>query len=153
MFKHDKDIIFLNGLKIPLKVFKMLEPSYQYPKDLVVMFYDGNRKNYRTKHGSWSIAGNCPQCDRYLTRISEFSRLMSQIEIENLEIIAEVNAVRTLAELDIKAKYPLEDTTNVDLQQFDDLKPSGIEGIRSQGKRSSRGGNKHSRGATGRSSE
>ena len=44
MFKHDKDIIFLNGLKIPLKVFKMLEPSYQYPKDLVVMFYDGNRK-------------------------------------------------------------------------------------------------------------
>jgi hypothetical protein len=78
---------------------------------------------------------------------------MSQIEIENLEVIAEVNAVRTLAELDIKAKYPVEDTTNVDLQQFDDLKPSGIEGIRSQGKRSSRGGNKHSRGATGRSSE
>jgi hypothetical protein len=141
MFKHEGDNIFLNGLKIPISVFKILEPSYASPSDLVVMFYDGKRRNYRTKTQSWNIAGSWRQGDRYLLRIEEYRKLMQQLTLEPM-------AVATT-----KDKYPKEDSEDVKLQQRDDIKPKRTKGVRSEGKRAPRGGNKHQRGAVGGSSE
>ena len=146
MFKHDKNEIFLDGFKVPLDIFMRLEPTYTYPNDLIVMFYDGNRRHYRTKHNSWTVVGKWEDGDRYLTRIDDFFRLLVEVTKENQEVAAEVEAARkeSVSEPDIKAKYPEEDTANVDLQQLADLKPSRIKRIRAQGKRPPRGGDKHS---------
>lgn len=144
MFKHEKNDVYLNGMKIPIGVFQTLEPEYTYPKDLVVMFYDGKRRNYRTKTQNWTIEGAWLQGDRYLARIEEFSNLMEEK--------AKNDAVDPL-ESTVKAKYPKEEMPDVKLQQRDDIKPKRTKGVRSEGKRAPRGGNKHQRGAVGRSSE
>lgn len=146
MFKHDKNEIFLDGFKVPLDVFMQLEPSYTHPNDLILMFYDGNRRHYRTKHKSWTVIGKWEDGDRYISRIDEFFRLMVEITKDNQEVAADVAAAKkdVMPKPDIKAKYPEEDTANVDLQQLADLKPSRIKRIRAQGKRSPRGGDKHS---------
>lgn len=144
MFKHEKNDVYLNGMKIPIGVFQVLEPEYTYPKDLVVMFYDGKRRNYRTKTQNWTIEGTWLQGDRYLARIEEFSNLMEEK--------AKNDTVDPL-ESTVKAKYPKEETPDVKLQQRDDIKPKRTKGVRSEGKRTPRGGNKHQRGAVGGSSE
>ena len=141
MFKHEHDNIFLNGLKIPLKAFLTLEPCYKHPEDLIVMFYDGKKRNYRTKTQSWNVPGRWIEGDRYLMRVEEYSNLMQQMSNE------------PVSEVTVKAKYPMEDSQDVKLQQRDDIKPKRTSGIRSTGKRAPRGGNKHQRGTTGGSSE
>jgi hypothetical protein len=144
MFKHEKNDVYLNGMKIPVKVFQTLEPEYTYPKDLVVMFYDGKRRNYRTKTQNWTIEGTWLQGDRYLARIEEFSNLMEEK--------AKNDAIDPL-ESTVKAKYPKEEKPDVKLQQRDDIKPKRTKGVRSESKRAPRSGDKHQRGAVGRSSE
>jgi len=144
MFKHEGDRIFLDGLQVPLNIFLVLEPTYQYPSQLAVMFYDGSRRHYRTRHGSWSVSGKWEDGDRYLSRISEFSRLVAEENNENLEVEAAVEEAKRLAEPDIKAKYPEEDTPNVELQQRNDLKPKRTKRVRASGERSPRSGDQHS---------
>jgi hypothetical protein len=138
MFKHDKDHIYLNGLKISLCLFKRLEPSYQYPNDLVVMFYDGNRRHYRTKHKSWTVVGKWEDGNRYLARIDDFSRLLAETFNENQEVVAQVEAAKKelTPELDIKAKYPEEVPPNVELQQRTNFNKSGTKRVRTSRKRS-----------------
>ena len=140
MFKHDKDNIYLHGLKVPLEVFKQLEPLYQHPNDLIVMFYDGTRRHYRTKHNSWTVVGKWEDGDRYLTRIDDFFRLLVEVTKENQEVAAEVEVARkeSVPEPDIKAKYPEEVTPNVELQQRTDFNESGTERVRTTRKRSPR---------------
>ena len=140
MFKHEQDNIYLDGLKIPLSVFMRLEPSYQYPPNLIVMFYDGKRRHYRTQNNSWTINGAWEDGNRYLNRIDEFFVLLAQIEREKYEISAEVEKARnqTQNQSDIKAKYPEEVTPNVELQQRNDLNKSGTKRVRASGKRTPR---------------
>lgn len=94
MFKHDKDNIYLNGFKIPLGLFRSLEPAYQYPNDLIVMFYDGNRRHYRTKNTSWTVVGVWQDGDRYLSRIDDFSRLLAGVNKENEQVADDVKAAK-----------------------------------------------------------
>lgn len=140
MFKHDKNEIFLDGFKVPLDIFMRLEPTYTYPNDLIVMFYDGNRRHYRTKHNSWTVVGKWEDGDRYLTRIDDFFRLLVEVTKENQEVAAEVEAARkeSVSEPDIKAKYPEEVTPNVELQQRTDFNESGTKRVRTTRKRSPR---------------
>jgi hypothetical protein len=144
MFRHDGNAVFLDGLRVPLEIFFRLEPAYQYPNDLVTMFYDGVRRHYRTHHRSWNVIGKWEDGDRYLGRISEFSRLVAEDNNENLEVEAAVEEAKRLAEPDIKAKYPEEDTPNVELQQRNDLKPKRTKRVRASGERSPRSGDQHS---------
>lgn len=140
MFKHDHDNIFLNGLKIPVRLFQMLEPSYTFPADLIVMFYDGTRRHYRTQHKSWTVTGSWQDGDRYLSRADEFARLVNASEAEMQEVAASVAAARKEAtpEPDLKAKYPEEVTPNVELQQRNDLNEVGTKRVRTTRKRSPR---------------
>jgi hypothetical protein len=138
MFRHEGNTISLNGFDVPLRVFLELEPSYQYPLDVIVMFYDGSRRHYKTSHRSWSIVGKWEDGERYLARISEFSRLVAEENNENLEVEAAVEEAKRLAEPDIKAKYPEEVTPNVELQQRTDFNESGTKRIRTTRKRSPR---------------
>lgn len=151
MFKHEGNSIYLNGLKVPLDIFLRLEPSYSYPKDLVVMFYDGKIRNYRTAQRSWTLGGRWENGERYLNRVEEFAALVEEEEKLDREAIGAVKAAVTQAQKD---KYPTEDKPNViKLHERDDQHKSGTEGVRSKGKRVSRPGGKRSGGATGGSSE
>jgi hypothetical protein len=146
MFKHEGDSIFLNGFKIPLAQFKRLEPGYKSPNGLIVMFYDGVKRNYRTKDNSWTIPGSWADGDRYMERVDEFASLLKAAADEEAAVNKEVeeavkNAVQNAnndSEPDVKAKYPVEEPTNVELQQRDDIKPKRIKRVRSTGKRSPR---------------
>ena len=131
MFKHTGNSIYLDGLEIPLSTFMRLEPSYQYPSDLVVMFYDGRMRNFRTKHRSWTLQGAWAEGDRYLSRIGEFSRLLAMERVEDIAVAKAVAAA--------SAKYPVKgEKPNVELHERTDLNKGGTEGVRSKGKRSSR---------------
>jgi len=140
MFKHDKDNIYLNGLKVPLELFKRLEPAYQHPNDLIVMFYDGKRRHYRTESKSWTVVGLWEDGERYLSRIDDFFRLLVEVTKENQEVAADVEEAKkeSMPEPDIKAKYPVEETPNVELQQRTDLNESGTKRVRTTRKRSPR---------------
>jgi len=149
MFKHEGDNIYLNGFKIPLTQFKRLEPGYKFPNGLIVMFYDGTRRNYRTKDNSWTIPGTWSDGDRYIERVDEFTSLLKTAGDNDALLNKEVEeavkrAVETIendTESDVKAKYPVEESTNVELQQRDDIKPKRIKRVRSTSKRSPRTGN------------
>jgi hypothetical protein len=140
MFKHDKDNIYLNGLKVPLELFKRLEPAYQHPNGLIVMFYDGKRRHYRTESKSWTVVGLWEDGERYLSRIDDFFRLLVEVTKENQQVAADVEAAKkeSMPEPDIKAKYPVEETPNVELQQRTDLNESGTKRVRTTRKRSPR---------------
>ena len=145
MFKQDKDNIFLNGIKIPMNIFKMLEPSYTFPIGLIVMFYDGMKRNYRTKHNSWNVMGEWAEGDRYLNRIGEFSQLMKMMEQENYEAQQAVEEVKkSLNEPDANPKYPTEDSLNVKLHHGADINKSRTKRVRTTSKRSSSSGDQHS---------
>jgi hypothetical protein len=145
MFKHYGDSIYLDGMEIPLSTFMRLEPSYQYPSDLIVMFYDGKMRNFRTKHRSWTLNGAWAEGDRYLSRIGEFSRLLAMEKVENVAVAEAVAKAKSDAESAALAKYPLKgEKPNVELHERTDLNKGGTEGVRSKGKRSSRSRDKHS---------
>lgn len=151
MFKHEGNVISLDGLRVPIEIFMRLEPAYSYPKDIVVMFYDGERRNYRTANRGWSIYGKWDSGDRYLSRREEFAALLEEDARLDRDAAAAVKAARTQAQKD---KYPTEGKPNViKLHERDDQHKSGTEGVRSKGKRVSRSGGKRGRGATGGSSE
>lgn len=150
MFKHEGNTVYLNGLKVPVEIFLRLEPSYSYPKNLVVMFYDGKMRNYRTTERSWTIGGRWENGERYLNRREEFAALVEDDARLDREAVAAVKAARAQAQKD---KYPTEGKPNVKLHARDDQHKSGTEGLRSKGKRVSRSGGKRSRGATGGSSK
>lgn len=139
MFKHYGNSIYLDGLEIPLSIFMRLEPSYQYPTDLVVMFYDGKMRNFRTKHRSWTLQGNWDEGNRYLSRIGEFSRLLDAERVEDVAAAAAVEKARAEAKYPVKGEKP-----NVELHERSDLNEGGTEGVRPKGKRSSRSRDKHS---------
>lgn len=135
MFKHYGDSIYLDGMEIPLSTFMRLEPSYRYPSDLVVMFYDGRRRNYRTRSRSWTLNGSWTEGDRYLSRINEFSMLLAAEKVEDVAVAEAVAA----------AKYPEKgEKPNVELHERTDLNEGGTQGVCSQGERSSRGRDQHS---------
>lgn len=151
MFKHEGNFVYLNGLKISVELFRQLEPSYSYPNDIVVMFYDGARRHFRTKHRTWTLPGIWPEGDRYLSRVSEFSELMAREQSELANASVDVSNARKRL---VKAKYPMEEKPNViELHPRDDLNKSGTEGLRSKGKRVSRARGKRGRGTVGGSSE
>jgi hypothetical protein len=150
MFKHENGTIHLNGMRIPLETFRKLEPAYAQPDDIVVMFYDGVRRHYRTKHRSWTVWGKWDEGERYLQRASDFASLLAEENRETADAIQEVKRAKARA---VKDKYPVEGNKNVELHARDDLNKGGTKGIRSKGKRTSRNRGKHSGGATGRSSE
>ena len=139
MFKHYGNSIYLDGMEIPLSTFMRLEPSYQYPNDLVVMFYDGKMRNFRTRHRSWTINGTWAEGDRYLSRIGEFSRLLDAERVEDIAVAAAVEKARSEAKYPVKGEKP-----NVELHERSDLNEGGTEGVRPKGKRSSRSRDKHS---------
>jgi hypothetical protein len=145
MFKHYYDKIFLNGMEIPLKTFRQLEPSYTFPSGLVVMFYDGQMRNYRTIHRSWTVDGAWAEGDRYLSRIGEFSRLLAEEKVEDLAAAEAVAKAKSAIESAASAKYPVKgEEPNVKLHEWADLDKGGTQGVRTTGKRSSRGRDKHS---------
>lgn len=150
MFKHEGNTVYLNGLKVPVTIFLQLEPSYSYPSDIVVMFYDGARRHYRTKHRSWTLWGRWEDGERYLSRADEFASIMAQETSEMADATAQVSQLKTPP---VKDKYPVEGIKDVKLHKRDDLDKSGTEGVRSKGKRVSRSRGKHSGGAVGGSSE
>jgi hypothetical protein len=150
MFKHDNNGISLNGMRIPLEVFLRLEPSYSQPKDIVVMFYDGDKRHYRTKHRSWTVSGKWADGDRYLARGDEYAALLDIDRQETVDAFRDVQAAKARA---VKDKYPVEGNKNVELHARDDLNKGGTKGVRPKGKRTSRNRGKHSGGATGGSSE
>jgi hypothetical protein len=122
MFKHYGDTIYLDGMEVPISTFMRLEPSYQYPRDLIVMFYDGRRRNYRTKHRSWSISGTWVEGDRYLARIGDFSRLVAEERVEDVAAAEAVAKAKSAVESAASAKYPVKgDEPNVKLHQWTDL--------------------------------
>jgi hypothetical protein len=145
MFKHEGDNIYLNSLKIPLNTFLRLEPAYRSPSGIIVMFYDGTRRNYRTKNNSWTIPGTWQDGDRYLSRVDEYKRLIDGANADEFALNEEVaNAVKDViaaSESTEKAKYPVEEQPNVELQQRDDIKPKRVKRVRSTSKRSPRTGN------------
>lgn len=133
MFKQHKDKIFLDGMEVPLPVFRMLEPNYTHPSDLVVMFYDGERRHYRTKHRSWSIMGRWDEGERYLARKDDFARLMRGENNESIAAEVQVAEVKS----DLKAKYA-EEETDVELHKRTDLNEGGTKRVRSPSKRTPR---------------
>ena len=133
MFKQHKDKIFLDGMEVPLPVFSMLEPNYTHPSDLVVMFYDGERRHYRTKHRSWSIMGRWDEGERYLARKDDFARLMRGENNESIAAEVQVAEVKS----DLKAKYA-EEETDVELHKRTDLNEGGTKRVRSPSKRTPR---------------
>ena len=134
MFKQHKDRIFLDGMEVPLELFRVLEPQYAFPSDLVVMFYDGERRHYRTKHRSWSISGRWADGDRYLARRDEFARLVGGDRNES--IAAEVQVAQVKSHL--KAKYAEEEKTDVELHKRTDLNEGGTKRVRAPRKRTPR---------------
>jgi hypothetical protein len=141
MFKQEGENVYLNGIEVPLSIFKRLEPAHKFPNDLIVMFYDGERRHYRTKNNSWSIPGIWQDGERYLSRIKEFVDLFANVRTEDAALIEDsvkaVEAAIASTEPDLKAKYPLEEPTDVKLQQRDDIKPKRVKRVRSPSKRSS----------------
>ena len=133
MFKQHKDKIFLDGMEVPLPVFRMLEPNYTHPSDLIVMFYDGERRHYRTKHRSWSIMGRWDEGERYLARKDDFARLMRGENNESIAAEVQVAEVKS----DLKAKYA-EEETDVELHKRTDLNEGGTKRVRSPSKRTPR---------------
>lgn len=148
MFKHYKDKVFIDGEEIPLRYFLILEPAYSYPKDLIVMFYDGKRRNYRTEHGSWSIMGRWSEGERYVARKADFVRFVAEDRAEDLYAMQRVMDTRTesvSAPVETpEAKYATEVRTDVELHERVDLVEGGTEGVRAPRKRTSRRRDKHS---------
>jgi hypothetical protein len=109
------------------------------------MFYDGERRHYRTKNNSWSIPGIWHDGERYLSRIKEFVDLFANVQTEEAALVEDsvkaVQAAIASTEPDLKAKYPVEEQPNVELQQRDDIKPKRVKRVRSTSKRSPRTGN------------
>ena len=134
MFKQHKDKIFLDGMEVPLPLFMVIEPNYSYPSDLVVMFYDGEQRNYRTKHRSWSINGRWEEGDRYLARKDDFARLMRGENNESIAAEMQVAEVKS----DLQAKYAEEEKTDVKLHKRTDLNEGGTKRVRSPSKRAPR---------------
>jgi len=134
MFKQHKETIFLDGMEVPLPLFRMLEPNYTHPSDLIVMFYDGERRHYRTKHRSWSIMGRWDEGDRYLSRKDDFARLMRGENNESIAAEMQVAEVKS----DLKAKYAEEEKTDVELHKRTDLDKGGTKRVRSPSKRTPR---------------
>lgn len=134
MFKQHKETIFLDGMEVPLPLFRMLEPNYTHPSDLIVMFYDGERRHYRTKHRSWSIMGRWDEGDRYLSRKDDFARLMRGENNESIAAEMQVAEVKS----DLKAKYAEEEKTDVELHKRTDLDKGGTKRVRSPSKRAPR---------------
>jgi hypothetical protein len=134
MFKQHKDKVFLDGMEIPLALFKVLEPNYSCPSDIIVMFYDGERRHYRTKNRSWSIMGAWDEGERYLSRKDEFARLVRGENNETVAAEVEVANVKS----DLKAKYAEEDKTDVELHKRTDLDKGGTKRVRPPSKRTPR---------------
>jgi len=134
MFKQHNDKIFLDGMEVPLPLFRMLEPNYTHPSDLIVMFYDGERRHYRTKHRSWSIMGRWEDGERYLARKEDFARLMRGENNESIAAEMQVAEVKS----DLKAKYAEEEKTDVELHKRTDLDKGGTKRVRSPSKRAPR---------------
>lgn len=106
LFKHEGDSITVGGFTLPVNLFKVLEPDYTQPADLVVMYYDGKTREYRTKNKSWSIPGAWKDGERYHSRQRDFRNL---VNIVNHEEIEDRNRVKTLLSTQIdlrKAEYP-----------------------------------------------
>jgi hypothetical protein len=145
MFKQEGENVYLNGIEVPLSIFKRLEPTHKFPNDLIVMFYDGERRHYRTKNNSWSIPGIWHDGERYLSRIKEFVDLFANVQTEEAALVEDsvkaVQAAIASTEPDLKAKYPVEEQPNVELQQRDDIKPKRVKRVRSTSKRTPRTGN------------
>lgn len=134
MFKQHKDKIFLDGMEVPLPLFRMLEPNYTHPSDLIVMFYDGERRHYRTKHRSWSINGRWEEGERYLARKEDFAQLVRGENNESIAAEVQVAEVKS----DLKAKYAEEEKTDVELHKRTDLDKGGTKRVRSPSKRTPR---------------
>lgn len=134
MFKQHKETIFLDGMGIPLPLFMVLEPNYSHPSDLIVMFYDGERRHYRTKHRSWSIMGRWEEGERYLARKDDFARLVRGENNESIAAEVQVAEVKS----DLKAKYAEEEKTDVELHKRTDLDKGGTKRVRSPSKRTPR---------------
>jgi hypothetical protein len=133
MFIHAGDTITIDGFKIPLDLFMRLEPTYTYPSNLKILRYDGVCRQYKAGDRNWTIEGKWEQGDRYVSRLKDFKQLLAQERAERQALEAEV----------AKAKYPLEEPVNVQLQQRDDLNAGGTEGVRPKSKRAPRRRSEH----------
>lgn len=133
MFIHAGDIITIDGFKIPLDLFKRLEPSYTHPSNLKILRYDGSCRHYKADDRNWVIEGKWEQGDRYVARLKDFKQLVMQERAEQQALEAEVAL----------AKYPLEEPVNVELHKRDDLNEGGTEGVRPKSKRAPRRRSEH----------
>lgn len=105
-FRHDGENIIMGGLTIPLSLFLVLEPGYKYPNDLLIMIYDGKSRNYRTKNGSWVVPGRWEEGERYILRLSDFSKLLQIVNREDYISAKEFKKNTSTASELRKSEYP-----------------------------------------------
>jgi hypothetical protein len=112
-FEAHNDVIILNGeLKVPIHVFKLLEPEYGgLPPGYSIHHYIPGISN--TVRGDGVLGNNLPGIwdagDRYIARIEEFRRLLDgrrQEEFERQAIMSEVKFARLPYTEQRLQKYP-----------------------------------------------
>lgn len=93
-FKHISDTIHIDEIRIPINIFRVLEPDYRTSVGLESMFYDGTSLTVRANGTTNTQVGSWTDGDRYISRKQDFITLMNSIRKENDDVNREVDIFR-----------------------------------------------------------
>jgi hypothetical protein len=78
-FKHISDTIHIDEIRIPMNIFRILEPDYRTCEGLESMFYDGTSLTVRASGTTNTQVGSWTDGDRYISRKQDFIALMNDV--------------------------------------------------------------------------